>query len=123
MKTPKRITDNNDSYSASVHGRNPGDMDQFPEDQGAYYQPEDEDTIHQLHIEQEIAQERVNKMLSIAKDILTERQYQVFIHLGVTRLSQQKTAELMGVSQPTVNEHWEKACHKLQQYEKEIYND
>lgn len=64
-------------------------------------------------------QERVRKLVGIAKQILTEQQYKVFFFLTNREMTERQVAKVLAISQPRVHALWEAARTKLQDaYEK-----
>lgn len=59
-------------------------------------------------------QRRVQKLLGIAKQILTEQQYKVFFFLTERQMKERQVAKVLGISQPRVHALWETARTKLQ---------
>lgn len=59
-------------------------------------------------------QRRVQKLLGIAKQILTEQQYKVFFFLTERTMTERQVAKVLGISQPRVHALWETAREKLQ---------
>lgn len=59
-------------------------------------------------------QRRVQKLLGIAKQILTVQQYKVFFFLTERTMTERQVAKVLNVSQPRVHALWETAREKLQ---------
>lgn len=59
-------------------------------------------------------QRRVQKLLAIAKQILTEQQYKVFFFLTERTMTQRQVAKALGISQQRVNVLWTTTREKLQ---------
>lgn len=70
--------------------------------------------IYGVNDEAKEVQRRVQKLLVIAKQILTEQQYKVFFFLTERTMTERQVAKMLGVSQPRVHALWETARTKLQ---------
>lgn len=78
--------------------------DVFTEDNAMYHVTDDAKEV----------QRRVQKLLEIAKQILTEQQYKVFFFLTERQMKERQVAKVLGISQPRVHALWETARTKLQ---------
>jgi DNA-directed RNA polymerase specialized sigma24 family protein len=78
--------------------------DSLTEDQGFFHTSED----------QKETQERVQKLLKIAKQVLTEQQYIVFDLIGLRCMTVRRAARVMKRSPGRVDQLWKSARHKLQ---------
>lgn len=59
-------------------------------------------------------QRRVQKLIELSKQILTEQQYKVFFFLTERQMKERQVAKVLGISQPRVHALWETAREKLQ---------
>lgn len=74
---------------------------------------QESDAMYAINDEAKEVQRRVQKLLGIAKQILTEQQYKVFFFLTERTMTERQVAKVLGVSQPRVHALWETAREKL----------
>lgn len=74
----------------------------------------EERAMYHVDDEAKEVQRRVQKLLGIAKQILTEQQYKVFFFLTERTMTERQVAKTLGISQPRVHALWETAREKLQ---------
>lgn len=74
----------------------------------------EEKAMYHVSDETKEVQRRVQKLMGIAKQILTEQQYKVFFFLAERTMTERQVAKVLGISQPRVHALWEAARTKLQ---------
>lgn len=74
----------------------------------------EESAMYHVSDEAKEVQARVQKLMMISKQILTEQQYKVFFFLTERTMTQRAVAKVLGISQKRVNDIWQTAREKLQ---------
>lgn len=92
-----------DDNGAVIESRR-ANPDVFTEENAMYHVTDDAKEV----------QRRVQKLLGIAKQILTEQQYKVFFFLTERTMTERQVAKTLSISQPRVHALWETAREKLQ---------
>jgi len=116
------------------HGLDGDYMDTFTEEEGMYYESEE---MKQARYEaDQVATRRVQKLMELAKEKLTERQFEVFTlltgtqegneeqeNLAISPLSQQEVARRLGISQQAVSNTFARCLEILREHEGAVFEE